>query len=157
MACGRGEPTAEDCAIRCWSEALVKLNAHREPNGQWRADCPVPGCTVERALQYDAPGKHVRWKSWCGFHDMDAMRPHLAALVSPCMPGKYREPIRHDDLVALALCSLPPMSLRLAMLEMAGYSTPEALDLLGVRRENRSRVIAGRNGAASKLMQERRS
>lgn len=72
------------------------------------------------------------------------------------MPGKYREPIRHDDLVALALCSLPPMSLRLAMLEMAGYSTPDALDLLGVRRENRSRVIAGRSGA-SKLMQNRRS
>jgi uncharacterized protein YjiS (DUF1127 family) len=36
------------------------------------------------------------------------------------------------------------MSMKLALLEMSGMSTPEALDYLGVRRENRSRVIAGR-------------
>jgi hypothetical protein len=146
VACGRGEPTAEDCAIRCWSGALIRLGSHREPNGQWRANCPVPGCDVERGLQYDAPGKHVRWKSWCGFHDMDAMRPHVAKLVGPCMPGGRagRTSVDLDDLAALALIQMPPTSLRLAMLEMAGYSTREALDKLGVRREHRSRVIAGR-------------
>jgi uncharacterized protein YjiS (DUF1127 family) len=47
--------------------------------------------------------------------------------------------------------------MRLAMLELAGMSTREALDKLGVRRENRSRVIAGRTGGASKRMQRGRS
>jgi len=159
VACGRGEPTAEDCAIRCWSDALKKLNSHREPNGQWRADCPVSGCKVERALQYDAPGKHVRWKSFCGFHDMDAMRPYVAKLIGPCMPGGRagRAPVDHDDLIALALGDMPPMTMRLAMLRLAGIGTAEALDRLGVRRENRSRVIAGLTGGASKRMQNRRS
>lgn len=154
MACGLGYPDAEDCAADHWSRVL---DGRREPSGQWRANCPVPGCGAKRALEYDAPGKHVRWKSWCGEHDKEAVRPYLAKLVGVCMPGKvYREPIRHDDLTALALCSVPPMSLRLALLELAGYGTREALDMLGVRRENRSRVIAGRSGA-SKLMQNRRS
>lgn len=154
MACGLGLPDAEDCAADHWSPAL---DGRRESGGQWRADCPVQGCGAKRSLEYDAPGKHVRWRTFCGEHDKDAVRPHLAKLVGPCMPGRvYREPIRHDDLAALALCSLPPMSLRLALLELAGYSTIDALDLLGVRRENRSRVIAGRSGA-SKLMQRRRS
>ena len=158
MACGRGEPTAEDCAVHCWSHALRKLAAHREANGQWRADCPVPGCTVERALQYDAPGKHVRWKSWCGYHDMDAMRPYVAKLIGPCMPGgSRREPIRHDDLIELALTDLPPMTKALRMLQLAGIGTSEALDKLGVRPDNRARVISGRTGGASKRTRDRRS
>lgn len=158
MACGRGEPTAEDCAIRCWSDALRKLSAHREANGQWRADCPVPGCDAERALEYDAPGKSVRWRSFC-HHDKEAMRPYLAKLIGPCMPGGRadRTPVDHDDLIALALSDMPPMTMRLAMLRLAGLGTPEALDRLGVRRENRSRVIAGLTGGASKRMQDRRS
>lgn len=74
------------------------------------------------------------------------MRPHVAKLVGPCMPGGRagRTSVDLDDLAALALIQMPPTSLRLAMLEMAGYSTREALDKLGVRREHRSRVIAGR-------------
>ena len=152
MACGRGEPTAEDCAIRCWSDALKKLNSHREPNGQWRADCPVPGCKSLRAIEYDAPGKHVRWRSFCGHHDKEVIRPHLAAIIGPCMPGKRsgRTPIEHDELIALALAKMPPTSLRLAMLEMAGLGTREALDKLGVRREHRSRVIDGRTNPGAK-------
>ena len=152
MACGRGEPTAEDCAIRCWSDALRKLNSHREPNGQWRADCPVPGCRSQRALEYDAPGRHVRWRSFCGHHDREAMRPYLVKLIGPCMPGgrAARPTVDLDELAALALTPMPPTSLRLAMLELAGFGTREALDKLGVRREHRSRVIAGRTNPGAK-------
>lgn len=158
MACGLGLPDAEDCAITHWSDALKQFNAHRERNGQWRSDCPVPGCGARRTLEYDAPAKHVRWKSFCGQHDKDAIRPHLAKLVGPCMQGgSHREPVRHDDLIALALSGLPPQSLRLALLEIAGLGTREALDMLGVRRENRPRVISGRTGGAPKRMQDRRS
>ena len=143
MACGLGLPDAEDCAADHWSRAL---DGRREPGGQWRAACPVPGCGTKRSLEYDAPGKHVRWRSFCGDHDKEAVRPHLAKLVGPCMPsGRPARPsIDHDEVIALALTQMPPTSLRLAMLEMAGLSTREALDRLGVRREHRSRVIAGR-------------
>ena len=149
MACGAGQPTAVDCAIHCWSPALRKLNSHREPNGQWRADCPVPKCKSRRALEYDAPGKHVRWKSFCGHHDKEAMRPYLAALIGPCMPGgSGRASIKAADLEALALSGLPPMTMRLEMLRLAGVGTAEALDKLGVRPDNRARVIGARTGGA---------
>lgn len=155
MACGLGLPDAEDCAADHWSPAL---DGCRERSGQWRADCPVPGCEASRSLEYDAPGKHVRWRSFCGSHDKDAVRSHLAKRVGACMPGGSRkEPVRHDDLISLAMTDLPPMTLRLRLLQLAGIDTPEALDMLGVRRENRSRVIAGKTGAASKRMQNRRS
>ena len=55
-----------------------------------------------------------------------------------------RHPIDHGELITLALAEMPPTSLRLAMLEMAGFGTADALDKLGVRREHRARVIAGR-------------
>lgn len=155
MACGLGLPDAEDCAADHWSPAL---GGRREPNGQWRAPCPVPGCTALRSLEYDAPGKHVRWKSFCGEHDKESIRLHLARLVGPCMPGRSRrEPIRHDELIELALADLPPMTMRLEMLRLAGLGTAEALDKLGVRREHRSRVIAGLTGGAPKRVQSRRS
>jgi hypothetical protein len=74
------------------------------------------------------------------------------------MPGgSRREPVRHDDLITLALSDMPPMTLRLELLRLAGLGTAEALDKLGVRRENRSRVIAGKTGHASPGMQNRRS
>lgn len=155
MACGLGLPDAEDCAADHWSPAL---NGRRERNGQWRADCPVPGCGASRSLEYDAPGKHVRWRSFCGSHDKDAIRPHLARLIGSCMPGgSRREPIRHEDLIELALADLPPMTKALRMLQLAGMGTAEALDKLGVRREHRSRVIAGKTGGAPKRVQNRRS
>lgn len=143
MACGLGLPDAEDCAADHWSRAL---DGRREAGGQWRANCPVPGCKAKRALEYDAPGKHVRWRTFCGEHDKEAARPYLVKLVGPCMPsGRVGAgSIDRDALADLALTQMPPTSLRLAMLEMAGYSTREALDKLGVRREHRSRVIAGR-------------
>jgi hypothetical protein len=154
MACGLGGD-AEDCAISHWSPAL---DGRRERNGQWRADCPVPGCCSLRSLEYDTPGKHVRWRSFCGEHDKDAVRPHLAALVGACMPGgSRRQPIRHDDLIDLALSGLPPMTMRLEMLRLAGMGTAEALDKLGVRADHRARVIGGRTGGAPKRARNRRS
>jgi hypothetical protein len=93
----------------------------------------------------------VRWRSFCGEHDKDAVRPHLAALIGPCMPGgRRREVIRHDDLITLALTDMPPQSLRLGLLELAGLTTAQALDKLGVSRTNRYRVV-------SELRQRRRS
>ena len=140
MACGRGYPDAIDCAGGCWCKAL---DGRREPGGQWRATCLVPGCGSRRALEWDAPGKHVRWRSFCGEHDKEAVRPHLAAIVGPCMPGKVQqEPIRHADLEALALSSLPPLALKVQLLIYSGMSTTKALDKLGVDRTTRYRVRA---------------
>lgn len=139
MACGLGEPTAEDCIIVHWCKALEHLDSHREPNGQWRADCPVPGCKAERALEFDAPGKHVRYRSFCGKHDRETMRPHLAKLIGPCMPGGRRA-VNHE-MVALATADLPPQSLRLGLLEMAGMTTAEALAELGIGPTHKRRVI----------------
>lgn len=143
MACGIDRfASAEECAIAHWCHALLHLNSHRERGGQWRADCPVPGCGAERALEYDAPGKHVRWKSFCGKHDKDAVRPYLAKLIGPCMPsGTRRGAIRHDELIDLALSDLPPQSLRLGLLELAGMTTGEALARLGIGPTHKRRVI----------------
>jgi hypothetical protein len=139
MACGLSLP-AEECAIRHWCEALKHLNAHREPNLQWRADCPVPGCKAKRSLEYDAPGKHVRWKSWCGEHDREAMRPYVAKLIGPCMPGGRPQPATAAELEALALSGLPPLALKAQLLVYAGMSIREAFDKLGVDRTTRYRV-----------------
>jgi hypothetical protein len=155
MACGLGLPDAEDCAADHWSPAL---GGRRERNGQWRATCPVPGCGALRALEYDAPGRHVRWRSFCGEHDKDAVRPWLARLIGSCMPGGHRrEAISHDELIDLMLSDVPPMTMRLMGLRLAGIGTAEALDRLGVRPDNRARVIGGRTGGASKWTRNRRS
>ena len=61
-----------------------------------------------------------------------------------------RRAIDADDLAAVVLSGMAPMSMRLALLEMAGMTTPMALDKLGVRREHRSRVIAGRTNPGAK-------
>ena len=121
--------------------ATGALGARRERNGQWRSDCPVPGCGAARALEFDAPGKHVRWKSFCGTHDKDAMRPYLAKMLGPCMPSRERRaPVRHAELEALALSGLPPLALKVQMLIYAGMTIAEAFDKLGVDRTTRYRV-----------------
>lgn len=137
MACGSGL-IAEDCASDHWSR---EFHGRRERGGQWRADCPVPGCGAERALEYDAPGKHVRWRSFCGRHDNDAVRPYLAKRIGPCMPSKTRrEPASAAELEALALSGLPPLALKAQLLIYAGMTTTEALDRLGVDRTTRYRI-----------------
>jgi hypothetical protein len=138
MACGLGLPDAEDCAADHWSPAL---NGRRERNGQWRADCPVPGCGAVRAFEYDAPGKHVRWRSFCGTHDKDAVRPYLVRLVGPCMPGGRRlASVTPAELEALGLSDLPPLALKVQLLVYSGMSPAEAFDKLGVDRTTRYRV-----------------
>lgn len=137
MACGLGLPDAEDCAADHWSAAL---GGRRERNGQWRADCPVPDCKAKRSLEYDTPGKHVRWRSFCGEHDKDAVRPYIIKLVGPCMPSGGRRTI-DPEMVALATADLPPQSLRLGLLEMAGMTTAEALATLGIGPTHKRRVI----------------
>jgi hypothetical protein len=141
VACGLGLPDAEDCAADHWCKPLGVLK--RERNGQWRANCPVPGCKSARSLEFDAPGKHVRWKSFCGDHDQEAVRPYLAKIIGLCMPsGRVgRAAIEHSDLIELALSDLPPQSMRLALLEMAGMSTSEALAKLGIGPTHKRRVI----------------
>ena len=131
-------PDAEDCAADHWSPAL---SGRRERNGQWRAPCPVPGCKALRSLEYDAPGKHVRWRSFCGEHDKDAVRPYLVKLVGPCMPSGRQRSISSEEIVSLALADLPPQSLRLGLLELAGLPTGEALARLGVGATHKRRVI----------------
>jgi hypothetical protein len=140
VACAYGLTHAEDCAADHWSPPL---NGRRERNGQWRADCPVPGCGASRALEYDAPGKHVRWKSFCGTHDKETVRPYLAKLIGQCMPSgrKGRAAIDHDELTELVLADLPPQSLRLGLLELAGMPTAEALAKLGIGPTHKRRVI----------------
>lgn len=52
-----------------------------------------------------------------------------------------------EDVAAVALREMPPTALRLALLEMVGIGTDQALDLLGVRlRQNRARVKLQRAG-----------
>lgn len=150
MRCGL---PAEDCAAIHWGP---QLSGRRERAG-WRADCPV--CGAERSLEWDVPGKAIRWRSWCAEHDKETLRPALLGRLPDCMPRRQsdRVTVNHEDLVALALDGMPPASMKLALLEMAGMSTREALDKLGIRRENRARVIAGRTGGASKRMQRGRS
>ena len=138
MACGLGLPDAEDCAADHWSPAL---GGRRERNGQWRAECPVPGCGALRSLEYDAPGKHVRWRSFCGEHDKDAIRPYLVKVVGQCMPAGSRVgAIRHAAIEALVLSDLPPLALKVQLLVYAGNTITEAFDKLGVDRTTRYRV-----------------
>lgn len=138
MACGIDSDTdAETCAGIHWSPAL----GGRPESKQWRAPCPVDDCGALRSLEYDAPGKHVRWRSFCSRHDKEAVRPYLVAKVGTCMPSGQRVgPIRHADIEALALSGLPPLALKVQMLVYSGMTMPEALDKLGVDRTTRYRV-----------------
>jgi hypothetical protein len=61
-------------------------------------------------------------------------------------PGDLSGKVSRDAIAGLAMLKVPPMTLRLRVLELAGIPTRSALDMLGVPRERRSRVIAGRTG-----------
>jgi hypothetical protein len=139
VSCGHGLPTLEDCAILHWCPAT---KAEREGKG-WRAPCPI--CQTRRALEFSIDGKRMRWNSFCGDHDREEVRPALRNLLKACMPGKERRPqVTADDVAELGLSAITSaLSLKLVLLEMSGMNTTAALDKLGVRRENRSRVIAG--------------
>lgn len=149
MACGYGLP-AQDCATDHWCEKLHGAECKSAgKRREWRADCPV--CKASRSLAFGTWGRGIRWWSFCGKHPREALEPVLRELLPDCMPGHGpRRPIDHDELIALLLSGMPAQSLKLAGLEMAGMSTPEALDKLGVRREHRSRVIRDRTRFGAK-------
>jgi len=121
---------AEDCAADHWCPAL---KGRRERAG-WRADCPI--CHAERALEWDAPGRTVRWKSWCGEHDKAAIRPILTKLLPGCLPGLNSGPIPidHSDLVQLACRDLSPAALRIGLLRLAGFTAAKARAELGMAK-----------------------
>jgi predicted GIY-YIG superfamily endonuclease len=62
-------------------------------------------------------------------------------------PGDLPDEVPAADLIELAMLSMPPQSLRLALLELAGIPTPAALDMLGVGPTHRRRVISQRQPA----------
>jgi len=137
-----GLPTAEDCAVVHWCRVL---DGQRE-RSEWRADCPL--CGNNRSLKWEVRGKGIWWWSYCYQHGKPALRPVLADHLPGCLPGRPRgrQQIDHDDLIALVLTPMPPMTLRLRLLEMAGMGTQAALDKLDVRPDNRARVIHSRTG-----------
>jgi hypothetical protein len=144
VPCGYGLPTAEDCAISHWCPVL-----DGRPEGVtgrvWRAPCPL--CQCPRALEFSIKGKTLQWNTFCGQHgSKEQVRQPLRDLLKGCFPGRERgpRPLGRDDITQAVLSAMPPMSMKLALLEMCGMGTREALDKLGVRREHRSRVIAGR-------------
>jgi hypothetical protein len=141
MGCAVGL-LGQDCAIVHWSPSI----GGRSEGDHHRAPCPFPGCQAHRALHYQGRGKSVSWQSFCADHDKATVRPYLKALVGDCLGGRDLgpAPISHDELAALALSGMQPLSMRLYLLELAGFSTRTALDKLGVIRNNRSRVIARR-------------
>jgi len=63
-------------------------------------------------------------------------------------PGDLAGKISRDAIASLAMLKVPPMTLRLRILEAAGVPTGAALDMLGVPQSRRSRVIAGRTGGS---------
>jgi hypothetical protein len=144
---------AEDCAADHWAATLT---GSREHTGQWRANCPL--CEVRRALAWDLHGQAIRWNNFCKC-DRDTLRAELARLLPACMSRRRadRHPVNPDDVEALALSDMPATALRLALLELAGWGTQEALAKLGVHRANHARTIAERTAGASKRMQIRRS
>lgn len=139
MRCGL---EATDCIIEHW---CPPLGLRAESTNHWRGPCPV--CGRRRSLSVQVKNRRAVWNlliCGCDRRTVRKALPDCAARRSP------RPVIDAEQLRELALAKMPPMSLRLALLEMSGMSTPDALDALGIRRENRSRV-------SSKRMQNRRS
>lgn len=133
MGCAYGEP-AKDCAILHW---CPKLGGRAEANG-WRAPCLL--CGAPRAIEYEVHGKGLRWNSFCAEHDRDTLRPYMRDLLGGCLPGKSAGHVAAPDLAALALSGLPPMAMKVRLLEMSGMGTDAALDKLGVDRTSRYRI-----------------
>lgn len=113
---------------------------------QWEALCPLCGA---QKLTLTVKGRLLdRHCQKC-----KAPQPELTAAMIKLFPQCFRLPrtaperpplIQSADVTAIALSGMQPISMKLALLELAGMATPEALDKLGVRRENRPRVIARR-------------
>ena len=116
---------------------------------EWACTCPA--CSTPGKLTLTAKGRNLlRFCQKCNASQA-ALTTALAERLPGCfypdglVPSQRRAPrIEAGDVIELALADMPPQSKMLAFLELAGLSTPDALDKLGVRRENRPRVIAAR-------------
>jgi hypothetical protein len=137
-----------DCAVkhvvpalhgRCTKSRRVGRN---QVPYEWRAACPV--CHTAGKLTLTAKGRNLLRHCQKCKASQARLTEALAQLLPACFGGARKPGIDPAALAELALSGMPPISLKLALLEMAGMSTPEALDKLGVRRENRARVITGR-------------
>ncbi len=156
MRCGED---AEGCAHQ---HALRKLGPSRVTRTrrigghdvayQWAVRCVV--CHLDGKMTLTAQGQWLLAYCHACKASQPALKTALALLLPDCYSGRssrgQRVKIEPATLTELALSGMPPMSMKLAMLEMAGWGTPEALDKLGVRRENRSRVINGRINSDAK-------
>ena len=149
MRCGLGfesKPCIEDHYARVRILELRKSGT----GPHWRGRCPLCGWTGVLEVSAKLSVQVTCWgnprcdrallREW--------MRERVPCLVSPSQRISAR--IDPDELAELALLKIAPTSLRLALLEMAGIGTEEALDKLGVGRQNRYRVV-------SELRQSRRS
>lgn len=147
MRCGED---GIDCALQHVVPALNgRCTKERRTGGrtvpyQWAARCPV--CETDGKLTLTAKGRTLL--AFC--QKCRVSQKELAGALAKMFPDCFgARPARRGgvpaaDLIALALAPMPPLSRQLVMLEMAGMPTPEALDRLGVARQNRYRVIAGR-------------
>jgi hypothetical protein len=138
---------AEDQIITRWCAILP--GGKRELAG-WRFPCPC--CGKDRRLSVQAkPGRrHPEWNLHCGCDRSDVQAKLAAAGLAAPLHRRRVPKADPDELAALALADMPPLALRLGLLELAGFGTREALDKLGVTRTNRYRVV-------SALRQSRRS
>jgi len=150
---------AEDCAA---DHAAPEFGLRCTRKGrQWSGPCAL--CHGGRCLSLTIKGGRKLWhcnrkatpgRPACDQGElMAALSARLPSCITTARTPARRTLIPGEQLADLAHSGMPPMSLKLALLELSGMSTTAALDDLGVRRENRSRVITGR---ASKRMQKRR-
>lgn len=145
MAARCGED-AKSCIVAHWSRVLPGLR--KEPAG-WRAPCPL--CGRARRLSVQVKASRPMWNVHCGCDPAD-VGAKLAALLPQCIPSRSR-PHRPDPAQLVALAedrSIRELALRVALLELAGISLPDACDRLGVSRAQRYRVV-------SQVRQRRRS
>ena len=120
------------------SDLMGRLTAHADK--PWWPD--VARKTAEwhptRASAAEAEMKAIRSED--PVHNIAGTNPSGG----PRLRSEIRSDISGNEIVALAMTKMPPVSLRLAMLELAGMTTREALDALGVGPTHRHRVIYGR-------------
>lgn len=125
---------------------------------EWACRCPV--CHGADKLTLTAKGRMLLWYCQrCPDERQEDVTAALTAALPVCFgaaQASIRRGVRDADVINVALSAMPPLSMKLALLELAGLGTQEALDKLGVRREHRSRVIAGRTGGAPKRVHRRR-
>ena len=155
MRCGEN---GADCALKHVVPALggTCTKTRKGVPCEWACRCPV--CHAAGKLTLTAQGRNLL--RYC--HRCNAAQETLTAALSailPCFwppgarPPRQPKPTAQSVLAEvqeLALSGLPPMSMKLSMLEMCGMSTSEALEKLGVRRDHYARVIAGRTGGSPK-------